>query len=93
MKYIIMSLVIISTSTLTPQSSDLIIESGAAFYVYLDSQISSDFITVNQGGSFYADDPGGVAPGTEIRGDGRWSLPVELTSFIAVLTGTEVMLN
>jgi hypothetical protein len=92
-KYFTISLVILSTSALSPQSSDLIIESGTVFYVYLDSQISSDFITVNQGGGFYADDPSCVAPGTTIRGEGDWNLPVELTYFTAELNGTEVILS
>ena len=92
MKNIFISLVILSTSTLLPQI-DLIIESGAEFYIHTGSQISSDFITVNNGGGFYADDPDCVAPGTEFRGGGSWVTPVELSSFTAELNETKVTLK
>lgn len=93
MKYITISLVTFFTSILSPQSSDLIIESGAVFYVYDGSQITSDYITVNQDGGFYSDDPSGVAPGTIIQGDGDWSLPVELTSFTVKLQENKIILK
>jgi hypothetical protein len=93
MNHFTLSLVILSASVLSPQSSDLIVESGAAFYVYSGSQIASDFITVNEGGNFYVDDPSCVAPATQIRGEGISVTPVELSSFTAELNGTEVKLN
>ena len=83
----------LSTSLLSAQSSDLIIESGAVFYVYSGSQITTDYITVNSEGGFYADDPSCLSPETQIRGGGDWNLPVELTSFIAELNGTVVILK
>jgi hypothetical protein len=93
MKYFTISLILLSASLLSSQSSDLIIESGAMLYVHIGSQIGSDFITVNEGGQFFMDDPSCVAPGTQIRGEGISVTPVELTSFTAELSGAEVTLE
>ncbi len=93
MKYFTISLVVLSTSLLSPQSSELKIDSGAEFFVFFGSQISSDYITINDGGGFYADDPSCIAPGTLIQGVGSLVTPVELTSFTAKLIGNKVILD
>jgi hypothetical protein len=93
MKYFTISLILLSASLLSSQSSDLIIESGAMLYVHVGSQIGSDFITVNEGGQFFMDDPSCVTPGTEFRGGGGGVTPVELSSFTAELNGTKVTLK
>jgi hypothetical protein len=80
-------------STIYAQSSDLIIEDGAEFYVVLGAEITSDYITVNEGGSFIAEDPSGVGSGTIIRGDGIIALPVELRSFTSKVSSSQVTLN
>ena len=86
-------LILFFSSIIYAQTSDLIIEDGSEFYVVLGAEITSDYITVNLGGSFIAEDPSGVGAGTIIRGDGTIALPVELNSFAAKVINNQVTLN
>ena len=81
------------SSIIYAQTSDLIIEDGSEFYVVLGAEITSDYITVNAGGSFIAEDSSGLGAGTIIRGDGYWALPVELNSFIVKVINNQITLN
>ena len=92
MKILCLLIFTLFSSFIYSQSSDLIIEDGSEFYVVLNAQIEADFITVNLGGSFIAEDPSGIGSGTIIRGEGVWVLPVELSSFTANINNNTVTL-
>ena len=71
----------------------VVISNGTGIYVPLGSSFCADTIKVLEGGYYITEDTSGTCPGATITGDGFISLPVELTSFTASVSGSAVTLN
>jgi len=91
-KYLYITIILIVAQNILAQTT-VVIQNGTGIYVSLGSSFCVDTIIVLEGGYYITDDTSGTCPGATITGGGFISLPVELTSFTASASGSDVTLN
>jgi len=85
-------LVFLFSIPVSSQVSQIVLNDGSIANVKMNSQICADFIFVNSGAVLIAEDSSCVCPEAVIGGGGDITLPVELVSFNARLTGNTIEL-
>jgi len=90
---LIITMVFVPSISLFAQTTEIVINSGNSVFVPNGAEICADQITVNSGGSYTTEVLSGTCAGANVSGDGMISLPVELTSFTANVSGNNVLLE
>ena len=91
-KYFYITIILIVAQNILAQTT-VVIQNGTGIYIPLGSSFCADTIKVLEGAYYITDDTSGTCPGATITGGGFISLPVELTSFTASASGSDVTLN
>ena len=92
LKYLYIAFILLLVQNNFGQTT-VVISDDTGIIVPIGSSICADTIKVLEGGYYATDDSTGTCEGATIIGDGMISLPVELTSFTASVTGTIVTLQ
>ncbi|MHA2028025.1 MAG: T9SS type A sorting domain-containing protein [Candidatus Kariarchaeaceae archaeon] len=91
-KYFYIIFILIVVQNILAQTP-VVISNGTGMYFPLGSSFCANNITVNEGGSYVTADESVTCEGASVTGVGIISLPVELNSFSAKVSGPTVMLK